>query len=184
METTEKYDSSRDTADHIQLVQHIMELFCNRIRNRAMYHDASKRNSPEKEALDLNGQKLRSLTYGSEEYFAQLKSPEMAAFLDHHYKTNSHHPEHFENGVAGMDLFDFIEMFADWRAAVERHKDGDIMVSIEKNTKRFNLDPQIVSIFQNTAKILGWATVKETKVDQPVSETRLDEIPDSPPKAE
>lgn len=36
-------------------------------------------------------------------------------------------------------------------AAVERHADGDIHKSINYNTGRFNLDPQLVAIFRNTA---------------------------------
>lgn len=162
METTEKpYDSTRDIQDHILLVHNILQLFCNRLSNRAMYHDASKLQSPEKEGFDKATPMLRGLTYGSDEYFAQLKASGLKETLDHHYKMNSHHPEHYENGVNGMDLFDFIEMFADWRAAVERHQDGDILKSIEINANRFNLDPQIVAIFTNTVKNLKWAKEAE-----------------------
>lgn len=39
----------------------------------------------------------------------------------------------------------------DWKAASMRHEDGDIRKSIEKNTKRFNLSPQLVNILKNTA---------------------------------
>jgi hypothetical protein len=49
-----------------------------------------------------------------------------------------------------MNLFDLLEMFIDWNAAVKRHDDGDINKSIEINTKRFNLSPQIVQILENT----------------------------------
>lgn len=56
--------------------------------------------------------------------------------------------------VNGFDLFDLIEMFFDWKAASERHNDGNILKSIEINTKRFNLSEQIVSILTNTAKRL------------------------------
>lgn len=52
--------------------------------------------------------------------------------------------------VEEMNLFDLIEMFIDWNAAVLRHDDGDINKSIEINTNRFNLSPQIVQIFKNT----------------------------------
>ena len=43
-----------------------------------------------------------------------------------------------------------IEMFLDWAAASQRHADGDINKSIEINTERFHLSPQIVQIFKNT----------------------------------
>jgi len=54
--------------------------------------------------------------------------------------------------VDGFDLFDLIEMFFDWKAASERHNDGNIFKSIEINTKRFNLSEQVVSILRNTAE--------------------------------
>lgn len=38
----------------------------------------------------------------------------------------------------------------------ERHNDGNIYKSIEANKVRFNLDPQIVNIFINTALLLKW----------------------------
>jgi hypothetical protein len=49
-----------------------------------------------------------------------------------------------------MNLFDILEMLIDWCAACKRHADGDINKSIEINTKRFNLSPQLVNIFKNT----------------------------------
>ena len=49
-----------------------------------------------------------------------------------------------------MNLFDLIEMFIDWNAACQRHADGDINKSIELNTARFALSPQLVETFKNT----------------------------------
>jgi hypothetical protein len=76
--------------------------------------------------------------------------------LEHHYAANSHHPEHFANGVAGMSLFDVVEMLMDWKAASERHADGDIWGSIVHNTERFGLEPQIADVLRNTAREMGW----------------------------
>jgi len=36
-----------------------------------------------------------------------------------------------------MQEIDKLEMIADWQAAVSRHKDGNILKSIEINQKRF-----------------------------------------------
>ena len=55
-----------------------------------------------------------------------------------------------------MDLFDLIEMFFDWKAATERHNDGDINKSIEINKERFKMSDQICDIFKNTAKRLNY----------------------------
>ena len=54
------------------------------------------------------------------------------------------------SSVNNMNLFDLIEMFIDWTAACQRHADGDINKSIEINTTRFALSPQLVEIFKNT----------------------------------
>lgn len=57
--------------------------------------------------------------------------------------------EHISS-VNNMNLFDLLEMFIDWTAASSRHADGDINKSIEINTTRFALSPQLVEIFKNT----------------------------------
>jgi hypothetical protein len=64
-----------------------------------------------------------------------------------------HHPEHFKDGVDDMNLLDIMEMFCDWKAAGERHNDGNILKSIERNADRFGLSPQLVRILENTAKL-------------------------------
>jgi len=79
---------------------------------RARSHDASKLEAPEKEMYDEFTPRLRALTYGSDEYKECLK--EMGAALKHHYENNSHHPEHFPDGINDMSLLDLIEMLADW----------------------------------------------------------------------
>ena len=52
----------------------------------------------------------------------------------------------------GMDLYDIIEMFCDWKAASKRNVDGSISKSIEIGQKRFNMSGQLVKIFKNTVK--------------------------------
>lgn len=54
------------------------------------------------------------------------------------------------SSVNNMNLFDLLEMFIDWTAATRRQADGDINKSIEINTPRFALSPQLVEIFKNT----------------------------------
>lgn len=63
--------------------------------------------------------------------------------------------------LEGFDLLDLVEMLCDWKAATTRHADGDIMKSLEVNTKRFHLSPQVTAILENTIKRLGWSK-KET----------------------
>ena len=57
-----------------------------------------------------------------------------------------------------MNLVDLLEMIIDWKAASMRHDDGDVMRSIDINTKRFGMDPQLVKILQNTVRDFGLDT--------------------------
>lgn len=158
-----KYDSTNDTADHIGKVQNYLFDVAEEFANRAMRHDASKFHSPEKELFDEFTPKLAGCTYGSEEYKQFIS--ELKPALDHHYSINSHHPEHYPNGVNGMDLFDLVEMFFDWKAATMRHNDGDIVKSIEINEKRFNISPQISDIFRNTLHWINNTTEADPQIN-------------------
>ena len=144
------YDSSKDTVKHINVVRKYLNAIINSINHKWQYHDFTKLFEPEKSIFDKVTPKLKELTYGSEEYNNQLK--EMQVALDHHYKNNSHHPEHYENGIRDMDLVDIVEMICDWKAASERHEDGDIIKSIEINQKRFNYSDDLKQILINTVK--------------------------------
>lgn len=155
MSTENKYDSRVDTLAHIARVNSLLLDAATNLAHRGEIHDASKLEEPEKSAFDALVPKLKDFAYGSDEYRACLR--EMKPALAHHYATNSHHPEHFENGVEGMTIFDFLEMLIDWKAASERMKNGgDIRKSVEINTPRFNLSPQLVALLNNTIKEFGW----------------------------
>ncbi|AMM44995.1 hypothetical protein SP15_195 [Bacillus phage SP-15] len=141
-------DCVRDTREHIQHVQEYMSQMANKIIIRGLVHDASKLESPELETFTEYTPKLANTTYGSEEYFKSLEGMKVA--LNHHYQMNSHHPEHYENGINGMDLLDLVEMICDWKAATLRHNDGDIKKSLETNRGRFKIDSQLYEILSNT----------------------------------
>lgn len=147
------YDSSVDTLRHIKRVAQLLTEAASELIRRANCHDNSKLESPEKELFDEYTPKLAGSTYGSDEYKAFLT--DLKVGLDHHYANNSHHPEHYPNGVDGMDLFDLIEMFFDWKAAGERHN-GNIYKSIEICTDKFRMSEQLRNIFTNTANNLGY----------------------------
>lgn len=88
------------------------------------------------------------------------------AAIQHHYSKNSHHPEHYGNGVNGMDILDIVEMLCDWKAASERMQGGgDIIRSIEINAERFNLTLQMMEILKNTAFRSGWIGASTSKED-------------------
>ena len=148
-----EYDSRMDTIEHINTVRRFMANVQDNIVHRMIRHDHSKLCSPEKEIFDEFTPKLKTSTYGSEEYKSFLAS--MKVGLDNHYKMNSHHPEHYENGVKDMSLLDVLEMLIDWKAATLRHADGDILKSIELNQKRFGYSDELKNILLNTVKELG-----------------------------
>lgn len=152
--TIEPYDSTNDTKAHISRVQELIDVSCGNLYRRSNEHDRSKLLAPEKEAFDEYTPKLKNSTYGSDEYKGFLAGLKVA--LDHHYANNSHHPEHYENGIDGMSLFDLVEMLSDWKAAGERHADGSMERSLRVNKDRFKISPQLQSILENTVRELGW----------------------------
>lgn len=142
------YDSTLDTLRHVNRVRDLLNLMAVDLVHRGMWHDASKLGENEKPFFDEMTPKLKTLAYGSEEYKASLAA--LGPALQHHYKRNSHHPEHYPDGVDGMNLLDLVEMYCDWIAASERTKDGSPYKSLEVNEKRFGMSPQLVAIFKNT----------------------------------
>lgn len=152
MLTVEQKATNNDTFRHIERVRNLLNVFIVEMLQRGELHDQSKLDSPEVEILAENTTRLAGLTYGSKEYSDNCKSEDMSRYLAHHYAHNRHHPQHHKHGVDDMNLIDLIEMLSDWKAASERHNDGNINKSIEINGERFELSSQLVRILENTAK--------------------------------
>jgi hypothetical protein len=149
----EQKATNYETSKHIQLVQHWIHKMVKLLLDRAEYHDLSKLETPEVQAFTDNTDKLSKLTFGSSEYFSQLKNEDMQKALEHHYANNRHHPQHFKNGIEDMNLIDLMEMFCDWNASSKRHNDGNLRKSIEINAQRFNINPQLVRILENSMEL-------------------------------
>jgi hypothetical protein len=151
-------DQRFKTIRHIETVRNYLNEVIRELLSRAELHDQSKLQNPEREMFDEWTEKLRGVTYESEEYKGFLKEMSKTA-LKHHYEHNRHHPEHFENGINAMDLIDVIEMFCDWYSATKRHNDGDIYrsIALNKESKLKNSDV-LEAIFKNTA---NWITKKD-----------------------
>jgi hypothetical protein len=146
-------DERFKTIRHIEAVRNHLNACVRELLTRAEQHDQSKLQSPEREEFDRLTPLLRGSTYGSDEYKGFLKSMDKA--LAHHYENNRHHPEHFPDGVHGMNLIDLIEMLCDWKSSTLRHADGDIYKSIEINQKRFGYSDEMARILRNTADWLN-----------------------------
>ncbi len=140
------YDSRADTLAHIHAVRDCIGVFMTEMLDRARSHDASKLSAEEKPVFDQVFPLLRGVSYGSPEWDEAVRRA--APALAHHYRRNSHHPEHYAEGVAGMDLFDVVEMLCDWIAASERNPgDG---VRLDLNVRTFGIEPQLASVLANT----------------------------------
>jgi uncharacterized protein DUF5662 len=149
------YDSTIDTTLHINRVRFLLGQCAIRLLERGSKHDASKLEQPEKAIFDAVGNRLAVITYEGDEYKQSLV--ELKVALDHHYLHNTHHPDHYLNGIDGMSLFDLVEMLMDWKAAGERHPNGmNIARSIELSSQRFSVGGQLKQILLNTAKEIGW----------------------------
>ena len=151
--TLEEQACNYETTKHIRLVQSHLNKFAIALIKRGEVHDESKLHSPEVELFTEMTPSLASSTYNSDEYKSMLDG-KLKLALDHHYAKNNHHPQHWDNGIDDMSLVDLIEMFADWKAATERHHDGNIRKSIKENKKRFNMSDQLCRIFENTVDFI------------------------------
>ena len=145
-------ETNYETLRHIERVRNLLNVCIVELLRRGELHDQTKLEPPELEAFVRYTPKLAGCTYGSDEYNALLK--ELKPALDHHYANSRHHPEHHKCGITDMTLLDLVEMLCDWKAASERHNDGNIRKSIEVNARRFDMSPQLQYIFENTADLL------------------------------
>jgi len=146
---TEKIlNNNLETIKYIDDVRANLYIFITDLIQRAKDHDASKLQSPEQEIFSEYWGELGKVEYGSEKYKKLLEKVKPA--IDHHYSKNRHHPEHFSDGIRGMDILDVVEMLADWSAATKRNKNGNIHKSIEHNKTRFNISEDLVAILENT----------------------------------
>ena len=137
-----------ETLKHIQKVRENIFKMILELEQRMLLHDRSKLESPEREIFGEHYEELGKVEYGSPEYTTLLEKVKPA--IDHHYSKNSHHPEFYKNGINDMNLVDVLEMLMDWLAATERNKNGNIRKSIEHNTGRYGMAPQLAQIMQNT----------------------------------
>lgn len=146
------YDTTKEeTQTHIDNVGRHIDIVCDLLKHRAVAHDITKLSSPEIDYFAFVDRKTLDTKYGTEEYNKALE--ELKPALENHYAKNRHHPEHFPNGVSGMNLIDLVEMLCDWKASTLRYKEGNILKSIEVNAKRFSLSPDLTAVLRNTAEL-------------------------------
>ena len=145
----EKYDSRKDAYQHKRYVYDVMMLLIiEKLFERAAAHDDSKLKDPEKSCYDKYIPMLKSAKYGTPEY-EKIKG-NMGEGLKHHFEENRHHPEHFENGIYGMNLIDLVEMICDWFAASLRSDTPFISGGLDSNVEKYNIPSMLESVIRNT----------------------------------
>lgn len=146
-------DSRPDTYVHIGRVRELITRAVMELLDRGNHHDASKLESPEVEVFDQYRSKLDTTEHDSPQYHQQLR--EMGEALKHHYAVNRHHPEHFPEGIHGMNLIDLLELCCDWVAASER-QGGDLEAYIRGGAReRFGYGDEIERLLLETVRALG-----------------------------
>jgi len=154
----DKAETMVETQKHQFQVYRILLGVIEEFHKRILSRDQSKLLPSEADIFTEFTPKLKNSTYGSDEYNGFLK--EMKVGLDNHYAESRHHPEHYKDGIDGMNLVDVLEMLCDWKAATMRHDDGNIYRSLEINRERFGISDQLLTILQNTVDDLWGPDLK------------------------
>lgn len=141
------------TMRHIRTIQGYMTQVGTEWLERTRRHDESKFSTIEIDGYVGIAEATKGLTAGSKEYLDALEPYKKV--IQRHYLMNDHHPEHFKNGVNGMNLIQVLEMFCDWIAA-STDREMHPMQSIDAQCERFNIDAQLKQIIINTMDQLGF----------------------------
>jgi hypothetical protein len=146
------YDKCRvETEEHIKNVEFFINKLVELAKQRGPAHDRSKLFSPEIDHFATIDRHTLDTKFGTPEYQQSLDNLKPA--LENHYAKNRHHPEHFPNGIKGMNLIDVLEMLCDWKASCMRYKEGNILKSIEINVNRHNISEDFAAVLRNTAEL-------------------------------
>lgn len=132
---------------HRENVKSRLLFLADELYQRAYHHDDSKLQAPEIGWL-IEMDKEPRYPYGSPEYFDKMKRWDK--FFRHHYKFNRHHPDHFQDGISGMNLADLCEYIVDIISYFEELHVGEALDTVNKQADRFGLDEQLIQILKNT----------------------------------
>lgn len=154
--------------NHMKNIQDLIFIINRKLNSLAEKHDLDKLQEPIATIYSEIIPRYTNLVYGTEEFESYLETLNKAT---NHYNKNEHHPEHFKNGINGMNLLNIIEMFCDWYSASIRDG-GNIYKSISVNKKRFDISNQLEDIFLNTANFLE----KAIKIERSLNEIENENI--------
>lgn len=129
-----------------------MNAIAQEVMQRGNNHDSTKLHSPELEIYARNVDEFDKHPFNSEGY--NKAKAVIKEATDHHFKHNRHHPEHFPDGIEGMNLVDLLEMVCDWKSATLNHPEqpGDMYNSLKVAVDRYNISPQLALVLYNTMR--------------------------------
>ena len=135
---------------HKLRVFQLMSKLSQEVIRRGYDHDFSKFGPEELPHYAASIDEFEQHPYGSDGYHKAKES--LGPAVVHHHKHNRHHPEHFDNGVEGMNLVDLMEMLMDWKSATQNHpeKPGDMAISLAMAIGKYKISPQLTQILLNT----------------------------------
>lgn len=138
--------------EHKEKVSLIMNDIARSLVERAKVHDNSKMEEPELSLGIKMSRELTGIEYGTPEYFSIMEK--YSDLKGAHYDKNSHHPEHYGNGINGMNLLDVVEMVSDWMAAMQQKNPSitreEALEGVEFNINRFEIDGALADVIRNS----------------------------------
>ena len=153
-----------DTRKHQQLVAGLMIAVAKKLLDRAMKHDASKLEEPERSAYiePVYALNTEEVPYGSDRH--KELTAQMGEGWDHHKANNDHHIGFFEpysvqtlnDPIRAMDMFALIEMLCDWIAASKRRKNSPTL-ALEHMKEEHHIDEQLEALIRNTLAMIEGA---------------------------
>jgi len=146
-QSKQRRETVRRILKHRKSVRDKLRFIAQELLKRADNHDSSKLQFPEVEWL-MEMDAEPQYPYGSEEY--NEKKERWSKFFTHHYANNSHHPEHYEGGINGMDLVDLCEFCIDIISYYDvlRVSQGERTLELQK--ERFHMSSQLRDVLSNT----------------------------------
>jgi hypothetical protein len=116
--------------------------------HRALVHDLSKFN-PDESGLMSQKIHLKKRTDYTDKKEYQKQLDFIGSSLKEHFKRNSHHPEHHEKGVQGMNWLDLMELLIDWWASSHSNANGNPFKSLASAGKKYEVPAEICEVFWN-----------------------------------
>lgn len=141
-------DSAPDIRRHNRAVARHLKLAALNLVYRGERHDLDKLQKPDKSGWDRVSPRL-DVEFGTPAYFDHLRN-NLHGILERHYEVSDHHPEHFEQGVSGMNLLNLLEFLVDVADICKQHGTGDVLESLRISVLRFKIEPQLESVLINT----------------------------------